>query len=151
MQNKMSVLLIALFATSTAVTDSSYYNAPGAQVWDRAATMRSESYPGRSQEEVRPADGAGGPSKAEVLKYLDKKLARGKERISLIEQEISCVQNVSERNGSIWGCYEIAQQKKQRLKQKMQAQRPYQRRNHQGGGVMPNFDGMRMGMMPMPW
>ena len=113
--------------------------------------MTSEDYIGNMQGSAWSGAEMQGPSKEELLKYLQKKKARAEERVSLVEQEIQCIQNAREGDGSIWRCYEIAQQKKLRFKQKTQSQRPHQRRNRQGGGVMPNFDRMGMGMMPSPW
>ncbi|MBT3197532.1 MAG: hypothetical protein HN842_12440 [Gammaproteobacteria bacterium] len=142
MKNKIGLLFAALLMTSTVIADNPYNNAVDVPNWGRSPMVTNRGYPSEMQ----------GPSKEAVLKKLQKKLARGQERISLIEQEISCVQDAKEGDGSIWRCYEIAQQKKQLLKQKIEAQRPYKKRKPQGGGgVMPNFDNMGMGIMPMPW
>ncbi|MBT5467201.1 MAG: hypothetical protein HOK42_12300 [Candidatus Marinimicrobia bacterium] len=149
MQNKIGVLLTAVFVTSTASADGIYNNVSDFQNWERSPASINKLYSSETQRATQPGGETRGPSKEDVLKYLYKKKARGTERMLLIEKEISCIQNAQEGDNSIWRCYEIAQQRKQQLKQKIKAQTPYKKRNRQRSGVMPNFDGM--GMMPTPW
>ncbi len=138
MQNKIGVLFTASLITSVAVADN-HYNFPS-------------SLTGFQQEDIWAMEESQGPSKAELLKHLQRKKARAEERMSLIDQEIRCVESAEEGDGSIWRCYEIAQQKKLLFKQRTQSQSPYRKQyRNRGNGMMPNFDQMGMGRMPMPW
>ncbi|MBC8519763.1 MAG: hypothetical protein H8D24_05100 [Gammaproteobacteria bacterium] len=126
--------------TSSAIADDTRNSAFGTQdQWQ--SQVADDTY----------ADETQGPSKEEIIEFLGKKLVRSIEKTSLLEQEIRCVQRANNDDDSLSRCYEIARQKRQYYKQKHGLNKPRQRRNRQGTGVMPNFDGMRMGMMPTPW
>lgn len=150
MQHKLGVLLAAVLMTSSAIADDTRYNSFGTQnSWQ--SPMMGDSYSDQTENGARQEDGTQGPSKAEIIEFLGKKLARSIEKTSLLEQEISCVQRANDDNDSLSRCYEIARQKRQYYKQKHGLNRANQRRNRQGAGVMPGFDRMGMGMMPTPW
>ncbi len=134
MQKKVGMLL-GLFLSTPVVAIDSY----GEDVWGQRQNVWDQ---GAEQQE--------GVSREELLSYLQKKRQRAEKRIALIDEEIECVSNTVE-GGSFWRCYERAQQQRQLLKQSYQNHNPYQRRRHQRGGMMPNFDRMGMGGMRMPW
>ncbi len=93
------------------------------------------------------------PDKAELLRYLQEKQAKGRERLTMIAEEIKCVERTPAHDSSaLWRCYEASQYKKQQLRQKYpSSQNPYRKRNQPRNGMMPNFNNMGMGRMPMPW
>ncbi len=94
-----------------------------------------------------------GPTKRSILDYLQQKKKRAEERMALIDEEIACIEQSAEESDAFWHCYQLAQQKKNRMKQRHQSQRafPSRRSRYQGNNGMPTFDRMGMGMMPMPW
>lgn len=151
MQNRTKVLLTALLITPPVIAADQYSNPFDAQSWGESPVVDTWGYERAPQRDAALESEAQGPSKDSLLAYLEKKRVRAKARLSLIEEEIRCVEQGSERDGSFWSCYEMAKQKREALKQQYgTAQSPYQRRAQQGGG-MPNFERMGMGMMPMPW
>ncbi len=150
MRNRFGVLLTAAWITSAAVADDTLYNPFGARDFGRSS-VTDGALQTETGEWARSGDSTSGASKADILKRLERSLARSIEKSSLIEQEIRCVQRASEEDGSLSSCYETARQQRQYLKQKYGSSNPYQRRSRQREGGMPNFNRMGMGMMPTPW
>jgi len=150
MQNKFSLLLLAVLMTSSAAADDARNSVFGDQNPWRSSVVDS-GYHDDTEIGMSSEDETQGPSKAEIVKFLAKKLARSIEKTALLEQEIRCVERSDEADDSLSRCYEVARYKRQQMKQKYGLNRPSQRRSRQGAGVMPNFDSMRMGMMPTPW
>lgn len=131
-KNRIILLLVALFLTTTATANDDVWASP---------------YDSRIETAVVGDE----PSKQELLQYLQKKRERAEARLSLVDDEIRCVEDARQGDGSIWSCYEVAQQQRQRLKRKYQALNPYPKRQRQRASGMPNFGNMGMGRMPMPW